>query len=442
MLAAALLVGDEPEPIRRDRYDMNDDAEAGRAGMRTRAPSAAAVAFDGRRGELATLLVRNLLLNLATLGIYRFWAKTRVRGFMWRHVKLLGEPLEYLGTGNELLVGFLIALVILAPLTSVWSFLPLILPEGMPYQGLALQGLYYTLLGFLIQVAVHRVRRYRLTRTAWHGVRFGLDGSSLVYASIWFLYGAVTLATLGLAYPWMRVATTRYFARHARFGSTAVSFDARARRLFPLWLVVITPALAAAFLFVVMNWEAFAVVGAAWNDYVAKLDRALLDELRRSLAELDYRPGWLLVLSLILLTWYRVNQFRYLLGAARVGEVRLDSRLGTGAVYVRQAVFYLCIAGALVFFWVTAMTTATMIVRRTGSTDTTWILLLFGGLTGLVYFLYGFTRKLFLELSLLKLACTTLLLHQPEALERTAQSSAALPGHGEGLADALDVGGF
>ena len=77
-----------------------------------------------------------------------------------------------------------------------------------------------------------------------------------------------------------------------------------------------------------------------------------------------------------------------------------------------------------------------------GATDPTSILIVFGGLTGLVYFLYGFTRKLFLEVPLLKLACTTLLLEQHEALERTAQSSAALPGHGEGLADALDVGGF
>lgn len=79
--------------------------------MSAREPAVAAVGFDGRRGELAMLLVRNLLLSLATLGIYRFWAKTRVRGFVWRHVKLLGEPLEYLGSGTELLVGFLIVLV-------------------------------------------------------------------------------------------------------------------------------------------------------------------------------------------------------------------------------------------------------------------------------------------------------------------------------------------
>ncbi len=189
------------------------------------------VSFSGRRGQLAVLLVRNLLLTMATLGIYRFWAKTRVRGFLWRHVQLLGEPLEYLGTGTGLLIGFLIALVIVAPFTSAYSLLPLLIPDGVPYSGLVLQALYYLVLWFLFQVAVHRVRRYRLTRTAWQGVRFGLGGSSLEYALIWSLYGFVTLATLGMAYPWLRVATTRYFASHARFGSTDFSFDGHTRRL-------------------------------------------------------------------------------------------------------------------------------------------------------------------------------------------------------------------
>ena len=50
---------------------------------------------------LLWLLLRNLLLTIITVGIYRFWAKTRVRQFFWRHTKLLGDRLEYLGTGGE-----------------------------------------------------------------------------------------------------------------------------------------------------------------------------------------------------------------------------------------------------------------------------------------------------------------------------------------------------
>ena len=400
------------------------------------------VSFSGRRGQLAVLLVRNLLLTVATLGIYRFWAKTRVRGFLWRHVKLLGEPLEYLGTGTELHIGFLIALVILAPLTSAYSLLPLLIPDGVPYSGLVSQALYYVVLWFLFQVAVHRVRRYRLTRTAWQGVRFGLGGSSFKYALIRSLYGFVTLATLGLAYPWLRVATTRYFASHARFGSTDFSFDGHARRLFPRWLVVIVPTLVAILLFAAINGDAFEEVAASWNDYRGKLDRTSLREFMRSVRGVDYRPAWLLLPSLILRTWYRVNEFRYLLSAVRAGEVRLDSRLETAAVYVLQFVFYFCVFGGIVFLWVFGVGGIRAVAELTGTVDKLSIFFIGVFLAGSTYLLYGLARKLFVDITLLKLVCSTLKLEHAEALERTAQSTAALPSHGEGLADALDVGGF
>ena len=401
------------------------------------------VSFSGRRGQLAVLLVRNLLLTVATLGIYRFWAKTRVRRFLWRHVKLLGEPLEYLGTGTELLVGFLIVLVVLAPLTSAFSLLPALLPDSIPYRGLVVQALYYAMLWFLFQVAVYRARRYRLTRTAWRGVRFGLDGSSLMYAVIWFVYGLVTLATFGLAYPWLRVATTRYFAGHARFGSTDFSFDGRASLLFRPWLVVLTPALAAVFLFIAINGDVFELIGLAWSDYRGKPGGSSLGELSRSVLEVDYRPIWLLLPSLILLTWYRVSEARYLLSAVRVGEVRLDSRLETATVYVLQFVFYFCVLGVIVLLWVLGVGGIRAgVLKLTGTLDRLTISLIIVFLAGSVYLLYGLARKLFVEITLLKLVFATLKLERSEALERTVQSTAALPGHGEGLADALDVGGF
>jgi uncharacterized membrane protein YjgN (DUF898 family) len=40
------------------------------------------VDFDGPRKRLFWLLARNFLLTIVTLGIYRFWAKTRVRKYV------------------------------------------------------------------------------------------------------------------------------------------------------------------------------------------------------------------------------------------------------------------------------------------------------------------------------------------------------------------------
>ena len=415
---------------------MNDDSEV--AGVETTAQDVVAgVAFDGRRGELAALLFRNLLLTLATLGIYRFWAKTRVRGFLWRHVKLLDEPLEYLGTGTELLIGFLIAVVVIAPLTSVFSWLPSLIPEGVRYGGLVLQALYYGTLGFLVQVAVYRVRRYRLTRTAWRGVRFGLEGSALRYALIGCVYGVATLATLGLAYPWLRVATTRYFANNARFGSTGFSFDGTAGRLFLRWLVVVAPATAAILLFFLVNAEALA-------DFWSQLRGQVFGRasIIGAVRQFNLAPLGLLLFSVGFLAWYRVSEFRYLVNAVRIGETRLESRLDAAGVYGIYVVFYLCVGVAAVFL---ALTVAAISgALKVSGVSVNGAAVLVAGLLvmGAGYWLFGLAKTLMVKLTLLRSVCETLMLAQPEALERTAQSTTTLPGHGEGLADVLDVGGF
>jgi uncharacterized membrane protein YjgN (DUF898 family) len=54
------------------------------------------------------------LLTVLTLGIYRFWARTRLRRYIWSAIDAGGDSFEYTGTGLEKFLGFLIALVVLA----------------------------------------------------------------------------------------------------------------------------------------------------------------------------------------------------------------------------------------------------------------------------------------------------------------------------------------
>src|SRR3712207_2766510 len=58
----------------------------------------------------AVLGLKNGLLNLVTLTLYRFWGKTEVRRRVWDGVQMNGEPFEYTGRGVELFMGFLLAL--------------------------------------------------------------------------------------------------------------------------------------------------------------------------------------------------------------------------------------------------------------------------------------------------------------------------------------------
>ena len=59
------------------------------------------------------LSLRNGLLNIVTLTLYRFWGKTEVRRRVWQGVRLNGDAFEYTGRGKELFIGFLLALVAL-----------------------------------------------------------------------------------------------------------------------------------------------------------------------------------------------------------------------------------------------------------------------------------------------------------------------------------------
>ena len=395
--------------------------------------AATAARFEGRRRPLAVLLLRNLLFSVLTLGIYRFWARTHVRRFVWRHTVLLDDALEYLGTGGELFIGFLIAVAVLLPVFAAYSLLQFLFADGSQYALIALEVLYYLALFFLIQIAIHRMRRYRLTRTAWRGVRFGLGGSSLAYARVTFGYGLLTVATLGFAYPWMRVATMGYFARHAHFGTAEIGLAPNARWLFRRWLAVVAPLIAVFGLSIAVNLE-----------QIEDIQYFMEQEDNRSLGEAILRLVILplLVWPITILTWiwYRVVEFRHMVGHLTVGDTGFVSSARPKYVFWRILVFVVSIVliGALVGAFVASITTG---LARTGVEPTTIVVAVLIPFLVLVL-LAGIIKTLLLDIPLLAHACETLEISNAGALEDVAQSSAAVPSYGEGTAEALDVGGF
>jgi len=411
----------------------------------TAAPAVAAAAeppkqllFDGSRKPLFWLLLRNLGLTIVTLGIYRFWAKTRVRQFFWRHTKLLDEPLEYLGTGAELFVGFLIAIVILVPLAAIYSLLGFF-SVGQPFAlSLAIDIVYYTLLAFLVQVAIHRMRRYRLTRTAWRGVRFGLDGSSIRYALISFGYGILSIMTLSLAHPWLRVATMKYFFNNARFGTAPLSLEASGRWLFKRWLVVAAPLAVGLAFFYIVNGPLFLEMMEI--DARSQAGEEVGDEALALLNQILLWPIALFFLSIVLSIWYGVVEFRYLTNGVQLKNVGLRSEISAPFVYRVYLVFWVAflILGGLMAGLVALLVGAiSAIAQNAGLAQILPI-----GLLITFFLFYGILRTLLVDVTLLKRACATMSVANPQELDSVIQSSADLPSHGEGLADALDVGGF
>lgn len=194
--------------------------------------------FSGSAGEMFPIVFKGLALTVVTLGIYRFWYLTNVRRFLWNRVEVGGDYLEYTGRGVELFIGFLIALAVVIPLYGVIFLL------GMafgPVGAIVLQNLATIGVIFLAQFALFRARRYRLTRTIWRGVRFQQTGSGMAYAGKSLGWAILVLLTLGLAYPWMRASLERYKMTNTFYGDQQGSFAATGGQLFrqgiSLWIL-------------------------------------------------------------------------------------------------------------------------------------------------------------------------------------------------------------
>ncbi len=201
------------------------------------ATSPAPVAFAGDRGVFRHLVTRGALLELVTVGFYRFWLATDMRRHLWSSTVIDSDELEYSGRAKELLIGFLFALAILAPFYLLYFLAGL---EAERFKAFGSTPLFVVLYLFG-QFAIYRARRYRLTRTTWRGVRFWMSGSGWKYAMYAALWGILVGLTLGLALPWRDASLERYKMSHTYYGDLQASFEGRGGEFFKrgwwLWLL-------------------------------------------------------------------------------------------------------------------------------------------------------------------------------------------------------------
>jgi uncharacterized membrane protein YjgN (DUF898 family) len=155
-------------------------------------------AFRGEGLALFTLILKNMLLTLVTLGIYLPWAKTERRKYIWQNIEIAGHRLRYHGTGRELFIGYA------KVLAAYGAFLGLpILINWAAGKTPALIVQITLVLGVIAVVpyAIWGARRYLLSRTSWRGIHFRLDGSASHYAKVLVLGYLLTIVTLGFYAP-------------------------------------------------------------------------------------------------------------------------------------------------------------------------------------------------------------------------------------------------
>lgn len=357
------------------------------------------LSYDGKAGSLLGLGLAIALWSLVTAGFYRFWGKTRVRRYLASRISVLGDRFEYTGTGKELFLGFLIALAALIPLGAASYGIEIFTAGRSAAVQVFTQALQYAVVLYLIGYATFRARRYRLSRTVLRGIRFWQTGSNVGYGLRMLGYLALTAATLGIARPLSDVGLHRYMMENTWFGSQKFAFDGRAGEMMGKWVL--------------------------------------------SLLLVPFTLG-------ISLMWYTAFKMRYLYGRTRYQGVGFHLPISLGDL-LRIYTPYALGTGILflIFYVAFFLTIVPMILVNPPADPQVWIQTqatsIYGAGVAAAFVVFGLLAPV-LKLVLLTHRFVGLLSEQLQMvgnvdLQTILQSAAAQPRSGEGLADALDIGG-
>ncbi len=197
-----------------------------------------AFSFHGSWTDFAKIALPNVLLTVVTLGIYRFWATTRERQYLWSQTRFIDEPLEWTGKGMELFLGF-VMVFFLVGLPFVVLQLAV---QGLIFQGqvavVAVLSVIMTLLIFYLSgVAYFRALRYRLSRTYWRGIRGGSDNQGFQYGLSYIWKNIAAAIPIYLMYPWATISLWNERWSHMSFGPYKFESNAQWTHLMKRYLL-------------------------------------------------------------------------------------------------------------------------------------------------------------------------------------------------------------
>jgi hypothetical protein len=386
------------------------------------------VAYRGDPAKLFPLALGTGVLGVVTLGIYRFWAKARIRRHVWSKVQLGEDGFEFTGTGLEMFLGFLMSVVVLAVYLAVVQLI--LFAVGIRFvfdpqtqmeevaQGVSILLSSLAVLPLML-FAAYRARRYKLARTRFRGIRFAMESAAGGYMLRGLLYLALTVGTLGLLWPLMTFRLEAYMTERTWYGTARFRQGGRWQGLYAAYFHVLVGmgllVLSAAFGLAGEGWMAgvLGAVGVVWG-----------------------------MVGLIL---YRVRGFAYLM--ARKGMdgglgFRAEPRAGTVVGLYLKGVLIVGLLGGVASAVIFAPLGTMMVGIEEASELVQFEIAVLGVLSYLLMLtVFGALTLVFISQPILGhfVGCVTVT--GVQALEVVRQRMSDRGADAEGLADALDMGG-
>lgn len=181
-------------------------------------------AFSGRTGEYFGIWFVNLLLSIATLGIYSAWAKVRTERYFYGNTRLAGSSFDYLADPIAILKGRLVAYAVVIALGVSSQFLPVLY--------LLLILAVFALLPAIIVLGL----RFRARNSAWRGLSFRFDRSIRAAYGPFLGWQVLTALTATLLYPLMKLRQHEFVVGGHSFGRKRFEFAGDSPRYYTPYL--------------------------------------------------------------------------------------------------------------------------------------------------------------------------------------------------------------
>jgi uncharacterized membrane protein YjgN (DUF898 family) len=346
-----------------------------------------------------------------------------MRRHFWSHTSVEGDAPEYTGTAKELLIGFLFALAILAPIYLAYFFIGLEAERVRAFASIPLVLFFF----LFFQFAMYRARRYRLSRTVWRGVRFWMKGSGWDYAWRVGLWTLLVIITAGLALPWYQAALERFKMRHSFYGDLAGRFDATGGRLFARYI---------------WFW-----LGGVLTLIVVSLISAVAPPLGSIFGLV------VAVAAPFAYAAYKAIEWRWWASGIRFGDVQFESKLTTGALFglYWKVIGWSCLILIVLTMWVGGIAAgAYYAIGPKGAGPEAIVMtlqktsILIAVVVGYIAcaLAFGVVVRMYLRRDLWARVVASLVIYNLAAADNVTARGEAVNALGEGFADSLDIGGF
>ncbi|MGH1330513.1 MAG: DUF898 family protein [Paracoccaceae bacterium] len=287
--------------------------------------------YAGDKMHMFKLAFRTGALTVLTLGFYRFWMKTKLRRYYWSSIRPGGVPLEYMGQGVEKLLGFLVAVVVMAFYIGVVNLILMFASFAIFHGNVTAYVLSFIGVLPIVFFAQYRARRYILARTRWRGIRFGLEPGAWGYSFRALGYWLLAIGSLGLLWPLKTFRLEKYRTDNTYFGDQKLHQGGRFTMLYRPFLQVLIPG---AISLGLVGWFFVASMTGVTEFGLFEIINAL-DEVSESNAGYGFLRAQLL--HLITVPWmfvgmlhYSVQAFRIMAAHKSAGGIRFEAKPRTG----------------------------------------------------------------------------------------------------------------